>query len=177
MAVSELTRLLEQARQGDAAAWQRIEILLQEDLLRLARCASTSGSPADLDAPALAQECYRRIAGQIGSGAVANRSEFLALAGRVLREILVDHARGRATALVDGAAASAVGREALDLLQLDAVLAELAQEDPRLPQIIDGRIFGGLGEVELAEALHLPLRTVQRLWDRARARLQSLPGA
>nr|WP_306673570.1 ECF-type sigma factor [Tahibacter caeni] len=170
-----MTRLLEQARDGDATAWQRLSTLLQDDLLRLARCASTSDNPAGLDAPALAQECYRRIAGEIGNGAVANRSEFLALAGRVLREILVDHARGREAA-GDGFAASAVGRETGDLLQLDTVLAELAEEDPRLVQIIDGRVFGGLGEVELAEALHLPLRTVQRLWDRARSRLRSLSG-
>lgn len=184
--MSEITLLLEQAYAGDHTAWERVVELLHDDLLRLARCASTSGRPDSLDAPALVRDCYERVAGEIGrhtSGVidgrtVINRSHFLALAGRAMRQILVSHARTRVadvrTGESDPATAEAL-REAAELLDLDAVLEEFGHEDERLVRVVDGRIFGGLSEVEIAEALRLPLRTVQRLWDRARERLRSLP--
>jgi len=178
--VSEITLLLEQAQAGDQAAWERVVALLHDDLLRLARCASTSGLPDTLDAPALVRDCYERVAAGIGDRAVVNRSHFLALAGRAMRQILVSHARERVAAShtgeADPASAEAL-REAAELLSLDAVLDEFAREDERLVHVLDGRIFGGLSEVEIAEALRLPLRKVQHLWDRARERLRSLQDA
>lgn len=178
--MSEITPLLEQAHAGDRAAWERVVALLHDDLLRLARCASTSGLPDTLDAPALVRDCYERIAAESGDRAVVNRSHFLALAGRAMRQILVSHARERVAGDQPGAADPATAealREAAELLSLDAVLEEFGREDERLVHVLDGRIFGGLSEVEIAEALRLPLRTVQRLWDRSRERLQSLQHA
>lgn len=169
--MSRISLLLEQARAGDDAARQEAVTLLQDDLKRLARCATTSGLPDTLNPDALVQACYRRIAdGELGE--VHGRSHFLALAGRAMRELLVDHARQRATvppAAGDGAAA----REAQQLLELDAVLAELGRENERIVQVVDCRVFGSLTEVEAAEALRLPLRTVQRCWARAKERLQT----
>lgn len=175
--MSEITLLLEQAYAGDHAAWERVVELLHDDLLRLARCASTSGLPDSLDAPALVRDCYERVAGEIDGRAIINRSHFLVLAGRAMRQILVSHARTRVADVRAGESAPATTealREAAELLSLDTVLEEFGREDERLVRVLDGRIFGGLSEVEIAEALRLPLRTVQRLWDRARERLQTL---
>lgn len=168
--MSRISLLLEQARAGDDAARQEAVTLLQDDLKRLARCATASGLPDTLDPAALVQSCYQRIAaGELGE--VRGRSHFLALAGRALRELLVDNARERngATTAGDGAA----DREARQLIELDTVLAELGRENERIVQVVDCRVFGSLTEVETAEALRLPLRTVQRCWARAKERLQN----
>lgn len=182
--MSEITLLLEQAQSGDETAWQRLVALLHDDLLRLARCASTSGLPSTLNATALVQECYLRIAGGSHDIGIGNRSHFLALAGRAMRQVLVNHARDRVAAKCVGAAQAtadhldiAADREADELLSLDSVLQELGGQDERIVRVVDCRIFGGLTEVETAEALRLPLRTVRKLWAQARERLQDLLAA
>ena len=60
---------------------------------------------------------------------------------------------------------------------MESVLEQLGREDERLVRVVDCRIFGGLTEVETAEALRMPLRSVQRLWAQARERLQNLLAA
>lgn len=179
--MDDITALLERARDGDDAAWQRVIALLYDDLLRLARCASTAGRANSLNATSLVHECYLRIAKQ-GATSIGSREHFLALAGRAMRQILVNHARDRVAAKRGGGAAHttlghidvAADQEAEELLDLDAALEQLAQDDERLVRVVDCRIFGGLTEVETAAALDLSLRTVQRLWLQARERLQSL---
>jgi RNA polymerase sigma factor (TIGR02999 family) len=179
--MDEISGLLERARGGDDAAWQRVVALLYDDLLRLARCASTAGPPGTLNATSLVHECYLRIA-RHGAGSIVDREHFLALAGRAMRQILVNHARDRMAAKRGGGAAHttlghidvAADQEAEELLGLDSALEGLAREDERLVRVVDCRIFGGLTEAETASALDLSLRTVQRLWLHARERLQSL---
>ena len=183
--MSQITLLLEQAHGGDEAAWQQVVALLYDDLLRLARCANTSGRPNTLNATALVHECYLRIAGGGGENGIGNRSHFLALAGRAMRQILVNHARDRMAAKRGGGAEHttldqndlAADREAEELLGVEFVLEQLGREDERLVRVVDCRIFGGLTEVETAEALRMPLRSVQRLWAQARERLQNLLAA
>lgn len=177
--MSEITLLLEQAQAGDESAWQRVAALLHDDLLRLARCANTSGRPDTLNAAALVQECYRQVAGSGTEIGIGNRSHFLALAGRAMRQILTGHARERVAAksATDATPDLAADREADELLSLDAALQQLGASDERAVRVVDCRLFGGLTEVETAEALRLPLRTVQRLWAKARERLQSLQAA
>ncbi|MEO7325651.1 MAG: ECF-type sigma factor [Dokdonella sp.] len=179
--MDEISELLERARGGDDAAWQRVIALLYDDLLRLARCASTAGRANTLNATSLVHECYLRIAKQ-GAASIGSREHFLALAGRAMRQILVNHARDRVAAKRGGGAAHttlghvdvAADQEAEELLGLDTALEQLAQDDERLVRVVDCRIFGGLTETETAAALDLSLRTVQRLWSQARERLQSL---
>src|SRR5690349_8964835 len=173
--MGDITFLLQRARGGDDAAWQRVVALLYDDLLRLARCASTSGRSATLNATALVHECYLRLA-KHGAEAIGTRAHFLALAGRAMRQILVNHARDRLAAKRGGGAAHttldhldlAAEHEADELLGLDEALERLAAEDERLARVIDCRVFGGLSEAETAEALDLPLRSAQRLWQQAR---------
>lgn len=179
--MNEITALLERARSGDDAAWQRVIALLYDDLLRLARCASTAGRANTLNATALVHECYLRIA-KHGAVSIDSREHFLALAGRAMRQILVNHARDRVATRRSGDATlapssqtdGAADQEADELLGLDAALEQLAQLDERLVSIIDCRMFGGLTETETAAALDLPEPTVEQLWQRAREHLQTL---
>ena len=142
-------------------------------------CGTSAGS---LNATALVHECYLRIAKSGGEQGIGNRSHFLALAGRAMRQILVNHARERMAAKRGGGAEHttldqhdiAADREAEELLSVDSVLEQLGREDERMVRVVDCRIFGGLTEVETAEALRIPLRSVQRLWAQARERLQNL---
>lgn len=164
--MSRIAVLLDQARAGDETARQQAVALLKEDLTRLARSGTDTASAA-----ALVQECYQRIADGDESAALQGRSHFLALAGRAMRQILVDRARiRRAAATPDDALAD---RETTDLLDLDAALDALARDHERAVHVVDCRLFGGLTDVETAEALRLPLRSVQRYWAIARARLQA----
>ncbi len=168
--MSRISQLLDQARDGDDAARQQAVALLHDDLARLAR-STTAGAPSTPEAAALVEACYRRVADGESGLDVNGRSHFLALAGRAMRQLLVERANERLAAGTPGDAAA--DREARDLVDLDAVLAELAREDERIVQVVDSRVFGGLTEVETAEALRQPLRIVQRCWARAKERLRT----
>lgn len=182
--MGEITLLLERARGGDGDAWERVVDLLYADLLQLARRMRAGGGPPTLNATALVNECYLRVARR-GAGAIGNREHFLALAARAMRQILVNYARDRLAAKRGAGAVhvaleelpASADLEASDLLALDGAMTQLAAEDERLVRVVDCRVFGGLTEDETATALALPLRTVQRLWQRARDRLRTLlPG-
>jgi RNA polymerase sigma factor (TIGR02999 family) len=179
--MGEITQLLEQARAGHDGAWDQVVALLYDDLRRLAWHARGTGRPDTLNATALVHECWLRLAREGGAG-IANRAHFFALAGRAMRQILANHARDRLAAKRGGGAQRttldrldiAADREAEDIARIDAALTCLADEDERLVRVVDCRVFGGFSEAETAEALGLPLRTVQRLWARARDRLGAL---
>ncbi|HOV96005.1 MAG TPA: ECF-type sigma factor [Thermomonas sp.] len=179
--MGEITQLLERARDGEPAAWEQAVASLYEDLLRMARRARAHGGAATLNPTALVNECYLRVARRQADG-IHSREHFLAIAGRAMRQILVNYARDRVAAKRGGGALQvtldedtlSAQHEADDLLALDAALNQLATEDVRLARIVDCRIFSGLTEQETAEALNLPLRSVQRLWHDARERLRHL---
>jgi RNA polymerase sigma factor (sigma-70 family) len=93
---------------------------------------------------------------------------FAAVASRVVRRVLAVHAR-RAAALRPADRAPARDEWALATMALEDALAELALLDPRLPRVVECRVFGGLTDAETAEALGVSGRTVHRDWRRARA--------
>jgi len=179
--MGEITQLLEDARNGDPGAWASAVSCLHEDLLRLARRARAGGKAPTLNATALVNECYLRFARRQADG-IRNREHFLAVASCAMRQILVNYARDRLAAKRGGEALRVTldedrlhaDGEADDLLALDVALAALQHEDPRMARVVDCRVFGGLTEQETAAALDLPLRSVQRLWHDARARLREL---
>lgn len=182
--MGEITRLLYCAHGGDADAWERVVALLYPELLRLARRVRSANGAPTLCATALVHECYLRMARAQG-GSISSRTHFLGVAGRAMRQILANYARDRMAAKRGGGARQvtldeeglSADSEAGELLALDAALEQLAAEDVRLVQVVDCRVFAGLTEQETAVALELPLRTVQRLWQRARERLRTLlPG-
>jgi RNA polymerase sigma factor (TIGR02999 family) len=163
--------------EGDAAAGERLFTTLYRELRDLARHQlGRRRRDGTLDSTALIHEAYLKFVD--GSRAsVRDRGHFLALASRVMRQIMVDRARrrnatkrggGRLMPLLDDPELT-MGAGAEDLLDLDKALRKLEALDPRLAQIVDLRFFGGMSADEAAEALDISLATVKREWLRARA--------
>lgn len=151
-------------------------VRVYEELRRIARSQRRgAGGPPTLDTTALVHEAYLKLNGDAAKRDI-DRVHFLSLAARAMRQILVDHARSRSrfkrggdcviTGLRDDVRAPG---EIVDLLALDAALAELAQIDPRAGSIVEWRIFSGLEIAEIARLQNLAERTVFRDWRRARA--------
>jgi len=177
--MSEITVLLARARGGDHSAWNEVIELLYEDLKRLAR-ARGDHAGSTLSATGLVNECYMRLAQAGSKKNIADRGHFLALAARVMRQVIIDHARKRLTDKRGGDAErvtlsaldTSADIEADNLISIDAALEHLAAIDERYVQMIECRVFGGLSEEETALAMDLPLRTTQRLWGKARESLR-----
>jgi RNA polymerase sigma factor (TIGR02999 family) len=135
-----------------------------------------SGGSATLQPTAVVHEAYLRLR-RAHDLDLSNRKQFLALAGKVMRQVLIDYARGRSrakrgggveTVVLDEEIAGAGGRP-LDLLALDAALSELSRLDPRQVEIVELRFLAGLTVQETAEALELSATTVKREAAMARA--------
>jgi RNA polymerase sigma factor (TIGR02999 family) len=129
-----------------------------------------------LQPTALVHEAYLRLIEQ-KRVEWRNRAHFFGVAAKLMRRILVDHARARLTAK-RGAAEPAVHlQEGLvfaeercgEFVALDAALERLAQFDPRLERIVELRFFGGLSVEDTAEVLGISTRTVKRDWNAAKA--------
>ena len=170
----EVTRLLRRLDEGDGQAADRLFALVYDELRRLARAqVRRAGSPPTLSATALVHESYLKLSG--GSVLHAeNRSHFLSIAARAMRQVLVDQARQKRTTkrggewtpttLMDGHSAFQV--DFMDMLALDEALERL---ESRQRQIVEARFFGGLEEAEIARSLGISDRTVRREWVKARA--------
>lgn len=176
--MSDVTRLLDEARSGDALAWDRAVALVYDDLKQLARSVLGGPGGATLNATALVHDCYLRLA-RAGAEGVLNRAHFLALAARAMRQLTLNHARDKLAQKRGGGAAHTdidehadrLVDEAQQWLELDSALAQLQLENPDWVRVVECRVFAGLSEPETAEALELSLRSSQRLWAEARARL------
>src|SRR5215216_4337955 len=133
-----------------------------------------------LQATALVNEAFVRL---VDGKAVEwhDRAHFLAVSARVMRRILVDHARARRAQKRGGAAAMVTFDEALvvtdeprqDFVALDSALAALAKFDERKSRVVEMRFFGGLSVEETASALNISPDTVMRDWRLAKAWLQA----
>jgi RNA polymerase sigma factor (TIGR02999 family) len=140
---------------------------------------SGGAAPPTLATTALVHEAYLKLA-SAHHPAWRDRSHFLALASRAMRQILVDRARKRATVKRGGAfALVTLDDEALaaedrpeELLALDEALDRLTAVSPRLGRLVELRFFGGLSEEEIADVLQVTTRTVQRDWAKARMLLR-----
>lgn len=176
-AAGEVTVLLRAWSDGDRDALDRLVPLVYAHLRELAH-RHLLGEPGFLsvNTTALVHEAYIRLVG-IHSARFRDRAHFLAMASRVMRRLLVDHARAR-TAVKRGAGAVAVDlREDLvaadaqtaAVTDLDAALGRLEALDERQARILEQRYFGGLSLEETAEATGLSLATVKRELRFARA--------
>lgn len=128
---------------------------------------------SSLNTTGLVHEAYLRMVGTPQTG-LRDRSHFLSLASRVMRHVLVDHARARKAAKRDGRRLPLGLEEALwipdeRVESLDEALRRLEALDPRQSQILEQRYFGGLSLEETAEAMGLSLATVKRELRSARA--------
>lgn len=173
----ETTRLIAAARAGDKGAEARLFQTVYADLHRLAQRHLRASGPDAEHATSLVHEVYLRLARGDGM-ALNDRTHFFAVASRAMRQIVVDHVRGRLTEKRGGGIdalpldsaimAVAAGRDE-ELLMLDEALQRLAVLDPRLAQFVELRFYGGLKMDELAEVTGLSERTLKRDWRKARA--------
>jgi RNA polymerase sigma factor (TIGR02999 family) len=175
----DVTSLLHAWQAGDDNALDRLIPLVYDELHRVAR-ARLRTEPAGhlLQTTALVHEAYLRLA-DISQMGVRNRVHLLALSGRVMRQILVDHARregarkrgGSRTkvALDDAQVSVPSGPLAIDVLALNEALDELSSFDPRLCKVVEFKFFAGLNIDETAEALGVSTATVERDWTVAKA--------
>jgi RNA polymerase sigma factor (TIGR02999 family) len=189
----EFLALLRAAGRRDAAAEARLFSLVYDELRRVARSQRLRwGAAPTLNTTALVHEGYLRLTRGAFSS-VEDRRHFVNLAGRVMRSVVVDAARRRATAKRGGDSEHADVAERLDeipdviferapeeLLALDAALDRLNAADDRLARVVEMKFFVGLSDEETADALGVTGRTVRRDWRRARAfllvELGSSPG-
>lgn len=173
----DITQLLHRHRAGDRGAFDHLVGLVYQHLRQTARRQVARGwAGSTLDTTALVHEAYVQLAGETAVE-WQDRQHFFAIAARVMRRILVDHARYRgARKRGGGQAAVDIDRVALstnDQLELvlivDEALTRLEAFNERLARVVECRYFAGLSEEETAQALGTSLRTVQRDWMRARA--------
>lgn len=173
----DLTGLLRAWAQGNRAAANTLMAAVYDDLRRVARRQlRAERTDHSLVPTALVHEAYLRLVG-LRRIRWENRAQFFAIAARMMRQILVDHARAHVAAKRGGHrwtipmgdhVASPAGGE-VDLLDLDAALDKLDTIDRRLGQLVVLRFFGGLTIDEAAETLDVSVATVKRDWARARA--------
>lgn len=172
----EVTEILQQWRAGDGGAAERLFPLIYDELKRQARnFLRHERADHTLQPTALVHEAYLKMIKQ-SSVAAENRQHFFAIASRVMRQILVDHAR-RHNAEKRGGAAERFSIEnmdilpeqsAADLLDLDEALQKLEKFDNRKCRVVDMRFFGGLKEKEIAEVIGVTEKTVRRDWHFAK---------
>jgi RNA polymerase sigma-70 factor (ECF subfamily) len=174
-APGELTRLLHAWSAGDVAARDQLLPVVYQELRRRAAAFLKHENRGHTFRPTdLVHETYLRLCQQ--NVGWKNRDQFFGVAARLMRRILVDHARARAAAkrgrglratLSEDVAATAAAD--LDVLAVDAALAELAVLDPRQAELVELRFFGGLTLAEVAQLQGLSLSTANREWAMARA--------
>ena len=172
-----VTQLLVEWRGGDAGALERLYPLVEPELHRLAHhYMSRERAGHTLQTTAILNEAYLRLVDN-PTPRWQDRTHFVAAAARLMRRIMVDHARERRSLKRGGSALKVTLDEAAlvsearseELLALDEALEGLAAQDPRKSQIVELRYFGGLTVEETAEFLELSPRTVEREWTMAKA--------
>ena len=134
-----------------------------------------------LDTAGLVSDTYKRLAQQQGLK-LESRAQFLSYCSRIMRSVVIDLVRERNAKRRGGGAQkitlNTVIGEAIaaedEPLRVDEALADLAKVEPRLAQVVEMRYFGGYDEQEVAEALGITTRTVQRDWQKARVLLQAI---
>jgi RNA polymerase sigma factor (TIGR02999 family) len=174
------TRLLIDWSNGNRNAAAGLMPLVYDELRRLARgYLQRERADHTLQATGLVHEAYLKLVDQTTT-TWQNRAHFFGVAARVMRRILVDHARQHRAEKrggewckveFDEALAPAVSRS-IDVIALDDALKELVELNPQHSQIVELRFFGGLTIEEVAEVLEVSPRTVQREWRMARAWLR-----
>ena len=180
---SDVTALLKAWRGGDQTALDRLTPLVYDHLRKLGRqYLRKEHAGVRADATSLVHEAYMRL---VDARTVdwQDRAHFFAVSSNIMRRILVDAARSRASAkrggdlkrveeatglTLDSLPASGTDR-AMEMCALDDALEALAKREPRRAKVIELRYFGGLSVEETAEALGVSPQTVLRDWKLARA--------
>jgi len=175
---ADVTGLLTRWSRGDSSALDALLELIYDDCRQIAaRQLRHERTGHSLDPTALVHELYLRLVDQ-RRATWENRAQFFGIAARIMRRILVDHARGRrrvkrggsATLVSLGAANEEPGAARnIDVLAIDEALERLAALDEEQVRIIELRFFAGLTVEETAHVLGRSPRTIKREWRLARA--------
>ncbi len=173
----DVTGLLLSWRQGDSQALDRLVPLVYDELRRVARRHLRREQPGHaLQATALVHEVYMRLV-DVDRLTLKNRTHFFAVAAKLMRQILVDHARlqradkrgGGVTMLSLDEVSPAAQATSVDVLALDEALDALSSIDDRQCRVVELRFFAGLKIDEAADALEISPATVEREWALAKA--------
>jgi RNA polymerase sigma factor (TIGR02999 family) len=173
----ETTQLLCALDGSDPSVAQRLFTAVYDELRALAGdCFRHQRSDHTLQPTALVNEAFIKLVDQTRVE-WQSRAHFLAVAARAMRQILIDHARGRATAKRGGGLCRVTMDQAVtpvfdhdpELLDLDDALKRLSAIDARQARIVELRFFGGMSVEEVAHVLHLSKTTIETDWRMARA--------
>lgn len=172
----EITQLLQQLSHGNREAETRLVPLVYEELRRLAiRYMRGERPDHTLQPTALVHEAYLKLIDQ-RRVTWQSRAQFYCVAARLMRRILIDHARD-VKAVKRGGGHKAPLEDCLvyaeerpdELVAIDEALSRLTDQAPRQCRVVELRFFGGCSEEEIAKILEVSVRTVKRDWRVARA--------
>ena len=182
----DVTTLLHAWADGDEGALEQLLPLVETALRRLARgYLRRERQGHTLEPTALVNEAFMRIL-DARNLRWNDRSHFMGIAARLMRRVLVDHARARtcqkrafdAADVAVGEAVATSDATALDVIAVDRALEALAAVDPRKARVVELRFFGGLSVDETADVLHVSTDTIKRDWRLAKVWLsRELGGA
>jgi len=170
------TQLLVRWRSGDLEALQALIPLVYKELRQAAhRCLRAERPDHTLQSTELVHEVYMRLAGQQAPSA-KNRAHFVAIAAKLMRQVLVDYARRRSAAkrgpqykVELDESFYLPSKRNVDIVELDRALSMLSRRDAQQERIVELRFFGGLTVEETAVALDISPATVKRDWNVAKA--------
>jgi RNA polymerase sigma factor (TIGR02999 family) len=173
---STISSLIGAAERGEASAAEALFAALYSELHRVAkRELARQGVPVSLGATTLLHEAYLDMAARDGPS-FPDRARFMGYAARVMRGLIIDHARNRCAQKRGGqfeitSLATNVGEDVVDdreLTRISEALDELAKMEPALAEIVDLKFFCGFSFAEIAGMRGVSERTVQRNWEKAR---------
>jgi RNA polymerase sigma factor (TIGR02999 family) len=175
--MQDVTKLLNAWSQGDREALDRLMPLVYDELRKLAQHYLQSERPGStLQSTALVHEAYLRLVKHEPMD-LQGRSHFFGIAARLIRQVLVDHARKRGAAKRGSGELRLAFNESMgvttagdvDLRLLDDALTSLAHLDERQGRLVELRFFAGLSVEETALVMGVSERTIKREWASARA--------
>ena len=175
MLVTTYSDVLEELRAGGREALDRLLPIVYRELRAIAHRHIASRHSGTLATTELVHECYLKLVDQ-SRAEWRDRAHFFALASVAMRHVLLDRAKARLARKRGGTAkrvtledaTATIDDDAESLLAIDEALTHLTETEPRLARIVECRFYGGLSEEEIAEALGISVRTVERDWVKAR---------
>jgi RNA polymerase sigma factor (TIGR02999 family) len=177
---STISVLISATENGDIAATDAWFSTLYSELHRIAkRELARQWAPANLSVTTLLHEAYLDISARAGNS-FPDQARFMGYAARVMRGLIIDHARSRSACKRGGGFEITsleidVAEDPADAKELSSIsdaLDQLAEVEPELAELVDLKFFCGFSFAEIAALRHLSERTVQRRWEKARIYLR-----
>ena len=180
MFMGSVTSLLNQGTLAAALADTELQSLLYQELKIIARSKIRKQAPGSTNTTALVHEAFIKLTSNTTNRKWTNRHHFFSTAAIAMRHILVDQARTLLTEKRGGGLIDAewqdglydLSQECEELVALNEALQQLEQLDPGAADLVNLKYFVGLSMPEVAEIMELPLRTIERQWQKAKVMLK-----